>query len=152
MELSGSPDPRALLQRKGVGLGSTRASLTTKEGQAAHSTTSWRRETFPAHSRIHHFPFLLLTPSWHLASLSLVYIIFLSIQYAENMVCAQPGILMYTQTSRLDGEQTFLPIKIYMKTINIPLMDEISGSLQETVKSSLQENPAGVGLSFFSQH
>lgn len=54
------------------------------------------------------------------------------------------GFSCIHKTSRLDGEQMFLPIKIYMKTINIPLMGEISGSLQETVKSSLLENPAGV--------
>lgn len=56
------------------------------------------------------------------------------------------GVLVYTlhETSQLDEEQMFLPVKIYMKNINVPLISEISRSFRETVTSSPLGNSAGV--------
>jgi hypothetical protein len=52
------------------------------------------------------------------------------------------GITIYTQfeTLWLDREQMFPAIKIYMKTLNVPLRNEIRRSLGEIMKSS----PLGV--------
>lgn len=115
----------------------------------AHSATSWLREAFPAQTPTFYSPLPLSPPTPLLSSPLLCpgsMLFFWASNTQQIWFVLSRGIAIYTQceTSRLDGEQMFLPIKIYMKTINVPLTNEISRNLWEIVKSSPLGNSAGV--------
>ena len=126
-------------------------------GWATHSATSGHMG-FPAHSATHRFPLLLPTPSSHLSSLSLVYIIFLHVQliHSKHSLCSARDSHLYPKHHGWMGNRCSCPIKIYMKTTNSPLTGEINRSLQETVKSSLlgtsvrvMHDPMATGIVIF---
>lgn len=95
-----------------------------------------------------------------LHSLSLIYILFLSIQGTADMACAQPRDrrLYPIWNTAVGREQMFLASTLYMKTTNVPLTNETEELLgnHEVIPtgefSRSEAWPGGKGLLFFLQN